>query len=358
MKKYAILLSLFSLVIINSQAQEIIENPEKPLNSKAGRFLKLNEELRITDEGGEFFFRYPSDIKVAPDGSIFMRDQDLLLRFDENGKFLHNYFKKGQGPGEINYLRDYVFEDGKLIIITSSPVKIVTFSFNGELLDDVTLHESFWFLNFQFFKDQKFFFLKNDRPETGDEQGVFDAPYVLISMDKKGQNIMEHFSLPYQFFMTAGASSGLGRLTSIPYKNKFLVISNTEDYLVKLYDLNSYEILRSFKRKYKRIKPPEDYRWGGMYDREGKRLGPPPPKYLYDISAFYIVNDKLWVRTSTIDKEKGFLFDVFEINGSFVDSFYLKSEIGRIISTHDNSIFIRETDENELVKVVKYRIDR
>ncbi len=175
-------------------------------------------------------------------------------------------------------------------------------------------------------------------------------------MDKNGQNVEEHFSLPYQFFMTGGASSGLGRLTSIPYKNKFLFISNTEDYLVKLYDMDSNKNLRSFKRKYKRVKPPKDYRWGGIYSRDGTRMGPPPPKYFTDLSAFYIVNDKLWVRTSTRDDVKGYLIDVFEFDGRFVDSFFLKTDLRGIISTHVDSIFIRETDEDELVTVVKYTI--
>jgi len=174
-------------------------------------------------------------------------------------------------------------------------------------------------------------------------------------MDKNGQNIKGHFSFPYQFFMTGGGWSGLGRLTSIPYKNKFLFIANTEEYLVKLYDIESHKILRSFKRKYKRVKPPKDYRWGGIYSRDGKRLGPPPPKFINDISALYIVNDKLWVQTSTRDEAKGYLIDVFEFDGRFVDSFYLKTN-GRIISSHGDSIFIRESDENELVTVVKYRI--
>ena len=285
MKNLFITLLLVISFLSRLEAQEIIENPEKPLSKNAGRILDLKEELRITD-----------------------------------------------------------------------PVKIVTFLFSGELLDDITLHESFWFQDFQFLKDQRFFFFKNDRPETGDKPGVFDAPHVLISMDKNSQNIEEHLSLPYQFFMTGGASSGLGRITSIPYKNKFLFIANTEEYLVKLYDIESHKILRSFSRKYKRVKPPEDYRWGGIYSRDGQRMGPPPPKFFNDISALYIVNDKLWVRTSTRDEEKGYLIDVFEFDGQFVDSFYLKTEVRGIISTCGDLIFTRETDENELVTVVKYRI--
>jgi hypothetical protein len=349
-------ITLIFVILSLSQiwAQEIIENPEKPMNKNAGRVLELKEELRITDKGGEFFFQFPNNIKVASDGSIFITDRDLLMRFDEQGTFLHNYFKKGQGPGEINYLRDYVFDDGKVIAITSSPLKFVTFLFDGELVDDVTRHEPFWFYNFQFLKDGRFFFFINDRPETGDEPGVFDAPHLLISMEMNGQNIEEHLSLPYQFFMTAGASSGLGRLISVPFEDQFLFINDTEEYLVKIYDIEAQKIVRSIKREYRRVKPPEDYRWPGIYSRDGKRMGPPPPKFLYDINALYIVGDKLWVRTSTRDKEEGYLIDVFDFDGRFVDSFYLRT--GSIISTCGDAIFIRETDENELVSVVKYHI--
>jgi hypothetical protein len=342
------------LLVLNVFSQDVIENPGKPLSKEAGRILELKKELRITDKGGEFFFQFPSNIKVAPDGTIFVSDRDVLLRFDEKGMFLHNYFKKGQGPGEINYLRDYVFDDGKLIAITSSPLKLVTFLFDGELVNDITLHEPFWFYNFQFFKDERFYLFINNRPETGGEPGVFDAPNVLISMDMDGENIEKHLSLPFQFFMTASAWSSLGRLISVPYKDQFLLINDTEEYLVKLYDIEAQKIVRSFKREYRRVKPPDDYRWPGIYSRDGKRMGPAPPKFLNDINALYIVADTLWVRTSTRDKEKGYLIDVFDFDGRFVDSFYLRT--GSIISTCGDAIFIRETDENELVNVVKYRI--
>ncbi|MBE9550666.1 MAG: 6-bladed beta-propeller, partial [Proteobacteria bacterium] len=294
-------------------------------------------------------------VKVAPDGSIFMEDRELLLRFDANGQFIHNFFKKGQGPGELIFIGDYDFQGGELIVIGSNPEKILTFDFNGELLDEVVLHDVPLFTRFQFLSENRLFFFKNERPETGDKPGVFDAPHVLMSMDKDGKNMEEHISLPYQLFMTGGAIMGLGRLTTVPYKNSLLAISHTEEYLVKLYDVESQTMLRSFTRKYKRVKPPKDYRWGGIYGRDGKRMGPPPPEFLYDINALYVVNDTIWVRTSTKDEDKGYLIDVYDLDGRFMDSFYLKTD-GGIVSTHESTIFIKEADEDELVSIVKYRI--
>ncbi|MGB2763397.1 MAG: hypothetical protein WBC20_03200, partial [Candidatus Aminicenantaceae bacterium] len=74
-------LFIFSSVIF---AQEIIKNPEKPSSKKAGRILKLEEVFRITDESGDFYFRYPGDLKVAPDGTIFIADEDQFLKFSSD----------------------------------------------------------------------------------------------------------------------------------------------------------------------------------------------------------------------------------------------------------------------------------
>ena len=116
---------LFLLIITSvSFAQEIIENPKNPTNPNAGRILKIQEVLRITDEGGEFFFQYPTNVQVAPDGTIFLYDREQLLRFDENGKFIHNFYIKGQGPGELNIVRGYTFKDGTLIVINRILLKL------------------------------------------------------------------------------------------------------------------------------------------------------------------------------------------------------------------------------------------
>ena len=83
-------------------AQNIIENPAKPLAKDGGRVLKLTEVWRITDDAGEFFFKYPQDLRIADDGSIFLREVGQFLRFSADGKFLKDIFRKGQGPGEMS----------------------------------------------------------------------------------------------------------------------------------------------------------------------------------------------------------------------------------------------------------------
>ncbi|TET66646.1 MAG: 6-bladed beta-propeller [Candidatus Aminicenantes bacterium] len=355
MRKNIFILLSFFVFTSAIYSQDIIENPAKPINPNAGRILNIQEVLRITDEGGEFYFLGPRYIKVAPDGTIFIYDREQLLRFDENGKFIHNFFKKGQGPGELNFVRNYGFKDGKLIVFNANPYKIVWFDFNGELLNDVKIHDISGDLRFQFLKDDTFYFFKSDIPRPDGKPMIMNVPQVLITLDQFGKKEKELTSFKTKVFATGGAWSGVSRLISVPYKNRYLFVSHTREYLVKLYDTEAQKTLRSFTRKYKRVKPPKDYRFGGIYGRDGKRIGPPLPEFFADISEMYIFKDLLWVRTSTKDEKKGYLIDVFNLEGKFIDSCYLNID-GRLISTHKDFIFVSEEDEDENLQIVIYKI--
>jgi hypothetical protein len=65
--------------------------------------------------------------------------------------------------------------------------------------------------------------------------------------------------------------------------------------------------------------------------------------------------NKLWVKTSTEDSAKGVLFDVFDENSRFVDSFHVGA--GRsLLKVQGDVIFVLEKKEDESFRVVKYKI--
>lgn len=354
MKKIVLKLLFLLIITFVIYAQEMIKNLKNPANLNAGRVLNIQEVLRINDEGGEFYFIGPRYIKVAPDGTIFIYDREQLLRFNKNGELIHNFFKKGQGPGELNFVRNYGFKNGKLFVFNANPYKIVWFDFNGDLLNDIRIHNISGDLRFQFLKDDTFYFFTSDVPRPDGKPMVMNVPQVLITMDQFGNKEKELASFDIQVFTIGGAWSGVSRLLSVPYKNRYLFVSHSRDYLVKLYDIEAQMTLRSFTRKYKRVKPPKDYNFGGIY-QNGKRIGPPIPEFFADISEMYIFKNLLWVRTSTKDEEKGYLIDVFNMEGKFVDSFYLNIN-GSLVATHEDFIFVREKDEDEMLSIVKYKV--
>lgn len=88
MRKTAITFLLFPLLPLCIHAQIVIENPDKPISKGTGITIVLKELLSIDDVGGDYYFKYPRNPKVAPDGSIFVSDHEQLLQFDRKRNFI------------------------------------------------------------------------------------------------------------------------------------------------------------------------------------------------------------------------------------------------------------------------------
>lgn len=354
MKKFLVFLALSFVIVLPFFAQTVVENPEKPLNEEAGRILELREVLRITDEAGDFYFQYPRFLKVAPDGTLFLYDQEELLRFDRNGKFLHNYYKKGQGPGELNYVRNYTFQEDRLIVHSTNPNKIVWFDFAGELVKDQRIFDIPGALRFQLINDGTYYFWKFEFPAREGKPTIVDIPQVLVAVDQKGKEIEDLVSFPIKSYVMGGAMVQYSTLKSVPYKNRFIFISHTREYSVKLFDTRSKKLLRTFNRAYQRIKTPDGHQEAAIII-EGKRYGPEQEKFLNDIDNLFVFDDRLWVLTTTKDSKNRLLIDVFDFEGRFIDSFFLGIS-GILMATHQDRLFVREKDPDELIHLVEYKV--
>ena len=99
--------------------------------------------------------------------------------------------------------------------------------------------------------------------------------------------------------------------------------------------------------------PHDERRWEADFR---KKNGSPKIEYETDIWGLYPAAHKIWVATSTVDKDKGRLIDVFDQDGRFVDSFYLGADRS-LMAVSDDFILCQETNEDETVSIVKYRFD-
>jgi hypothetical protein len=360
MKKSVLLLTFLFIFTSIILPQEIIENPKKPMSKNAGRVLNLEEVFRITDESSEFYFKHPRDLKIAPDGSLFIIDYEQLLQFDSNGNFIKNFFKKGQGPGELSFISSYCFKDQNIIIHNRTPNKIVWFDFNGNLINEFRIHgELPRRSDFRLFYNNTYYFIKSDSPYTKGKIDLIDSPQVLVAITQDRDEVKSLISFPIKIFAIGARGQGaawyeLSSLITALFKDKYLFISHTREYLLKLYDVESQKFLRSFNRDYKRVKTPKDSKEGGI-GWAGKFYSPPRQKYMSDIRNLFVFNGLLWVVTSTINKKKGDLIDVFNFDGEFIDSFFINPK-GYLMTAHKDSIFVLKRDEAENFQIVKYKI--
>jgi hypothetical protein len=366
MKRIALAIGLIAFALASSLAvaQTIIENPAKPDNPQAGRTVTLQEVMRIEDTGKDFYIKYVFGLRVAPDGSIIINDSgEQALQFDAQGRFVRNLMKKGQGPGELTSLDD-IWVEGNQIILCGSPLKAIIFGHDGKMVREITIRGSaYGSFNFVDSNEGNILFSCSGGPDVKGGSGWKDSPQeiIIVAMDRGQAKTLGSFSLP-GWVSTASGSTGVmvyQQFIAVPAGKKNIVISHTPDYLIKLIDSESGNVIRQFRRVYDRIKTksPRNVTNPG----NGR---PPVPEYWADIQALHVVGDKLWVQTSTVDPKKGFLFDVFNLEGRYIDRFYLKwsdkdvdpNRVGQRFTFAGGFVYFADKTADDLVVIRKCRL--
>lgn len=346
----------------------VVNNPEEPMSKNAGRIRQLTEELRITDTQGDFYFISPGNIKIAPDGSIFVLDEKQFLKFDKKGKFIKNLFKKGQGPGEFERIGNYLFSGNEIVVIQGRPNKIVRLDMPGELISEIRPEEGVSKLITCF--EDEYIMARSSFPKlgkAGEEPEIIDINWSLKLVTEDGKVHSTNLDFPVEWYakrvQNAIIANFIVDFTAKPFMDKFLVICHTQEYMLKLLDLESLQIVRTFTREYRKVKHKPD-KTGRVEVRPNSYTLVPPVDYLNDIQKLFIQNKTIWVMTSTVDEGKGILVDVFNQKGEYTDNFYLPVQHQVKIeglSQHPmtitgDALFIVEYDENDIPYVVKYKI--
>ena len=75
--------------------------------------------------------------------------------------------------------------------------------------------------------------------------------------------------------------------------------------------------------------------------------------YEWDVSNLFLNGKELWAQTSTKSEEKGILFDVFNIDGRYLDSFYLGHDRA-LLKVRGDNLFVLERDGEGTYSIVKY----
>jgi DNA-binding beta-propeller fold protein YncE len=92
---------------------------------------------------GQDTFNAPSDILVAPDGSVFVADghggntNARIVKFSKDGKYVKEWGKKGSGPGEFDAPHGLAMDSaGRLFVADRSNSRIQLFDQDGKFLAD------------------------------------------------------------------------------------------------------------------------------------------------------------------------------------------------------------------------------
>ena len=346
-----------ALVVLSSttflNAQQLIKNPEKPLAKNPGRVLELKEIWRVSDEGKDFYFLGGGRLKLAGDGSIFLHCSGAhFLKFDVEGRFVRNIFKFGQGPGELQ--KEFVFDanDRDLFVLDYYANRLSRFDLDGRYVESANLGAASY-SDFLGIRGDTLVFTDAAWPPAKERTGKFmDILHNIQYVTKRGVPLRKVHTFPAKTFLAPGAVMAWDRSIEVLSREGDRIYGfHGREYAVEVLDLQTEKITQRWMRTYPRV-PHVEQQWEPEFR---KKYGRSKIKFDPDIDGLIVNRDLLWVKTSTQDKKNGYLYDVFDANGRFVDSFYLGP--GRVLLNVDGKIlFIMEKRSDETFKFVKYEI--
>ncbi len=192
-------------------AQTIVENPAKPKAANAGRVVAPQEVLAISDEGtSDFYFKRPRGLKTAPDGSLFLLDESQVLQFNKDGKFGRNFFKKGQGPGEVNNVGACLPAVKNFIIHSPYPNKLVFFDLAGKYERELPVRsETRSMMTALLFHGGTFYFETREFPRVKGDPDYVDSPHAILAVDAATGAIKTLTSFVTRAFVVSASSGGL-----------------------------------------------------------------------------------------------------------------------------------------------------
>jgi 6-bladed beta-propeller len=355
--------SLLLLAAAAVSFPQVIENPKSPPGPKAGRVVSLKEVARITDEKGKFLFVQPFAVFTGHDGSVYVQEFKQLLKFDAQGKFVKNLLKRGQGPGELDdNLTDVIVRDKDIILWSSNNYKLIRIELDGRLIEDRKLVHGFLNDLLGVYGGRGFFLrYEIDTAKTKARvSGIFETPRRLVLVPDKGDAVPTPILMPVteaRHFRPGGISvSTISRAMPAPAGDRSVFLFHSPDYLIKLLDLETGEVVRSFRREYDRVK--YEVKTPPGYPAELV------PKYHNDLCRLLWRDDRLWAVTSTFDPKKGILVDVFDREGRYLDNFYLplfkirrnNPQYYAPMAIHGNFLYLLEADDDDLMTLIKYEI--
>jgi len=352
---------------------QILENPAKPRAANAGRVIAPTEVLAISDEGtGDFYFKWPRDLGIGPNGSLLLTDEAQVLEFDADGKFLLNLFKKGQGPGEMPYPGTCLATEKSLVVYSGYPGKLVWFDRAGQLEQEMPVRpEGRASLRLLAHQGGAFLFEAGEFPRTTGDPDFLDNPRTIVAVSPPGGAIkpLTAFVTRAWVVTSPGGGGGMFTVTSLiaaPFGRTFLALSHTEDYLIKLFDPAANKVVREFRRAYARVKGiplTDEEKKGGIYIND-KHYTRPERKFENDVGNLLARNGEIWAVTSTKDASKGILVDVFDGEGVYRDCFWLRLSETAIRALQSPGqcaldggfLWIVERSEDETFAIKKYRV--
>ncbi len=367
----AIPLVLISLLFAIEQrtAAEVI-NPDKP--SRGVWDFQLEKVLEIL-QPGDGFFGQPVSLAVGDDGYIYVYDGKNRINyvFDEEGRFLNAFAKRGQGPGEImGQGKSFPFED-KILIPGRNNVSF--FSRDGRFIESKRQLGQIRRPRIFIDKD-RFISAPLSTFHLPDGKGAI----ILKSLNSREERIIQEFAMHLegsaqrQKMRFDSLIVGLSPIMILGYQNSRVYWGINDTYKINLSDfegntLNTFTVARK-KRKISKEKKKGFFALFKMAEARLDQILDFFPDAISYFTRIEVHNGLIYVFVPDLDMEtlrlKISQIDIFSPSGEYIykANLQLEERIKHLYSLQDNLIikdnflYIACEREDYTIVIHKYRV--
>jgi len=366
---------------ITEDGIEVVINHLEPYKIKGEpSLLSLLKEITIDTEVNIFAELGVTDVLdfcVDSEGHLYLRTrrsgQDLIYKFDSEGKFQLSFGREGQGPGELMSPKSLIEnEEGHIEISDNANRRQYFFDKNGELIREISLPQDIERANI--LSDGNILAIKR---HFNRDAGRGERPIVLSRKDFAEIKILH----PGKSIPNLMLAKTINPLELYMDFNTFRVSKNLiyignygrDEYEFLVYDIEG-KMIRKIRKEYTTVKVPNQIKEELLNMAEELNLNDVLKKVkfpeFYPPFQFFFLDDmgRLYVMTHERGKNpSSFIYDIFNSDGYYIarielDNYgvspYSANELPLPLSVEskNNRIYILREKESGYKELVVYRM--
>jgi hypothetical protein len=344
-----------------------VKNADKPLRGNWD--FKPVKEWEI-DSAGSDVFGIPANMQVSGEGYLYVYDQENKRNyiFDSDGNFVKTYGSRGQGPGEARDQSSVFLVKDKLLIVDVG--RIHYFRLDGTYLHSV-VNSLYSRRPVLFLNEHEFLAVPLGIFEATD----FEAKIKRIDLESGQETVIADFEIFEGGIGRAGKMvgslivPGLTPLMTIGYGNGRLYYGRSDSYKIQVADLSGKQLnIISLDRKKKKVPQVIKNSYFRRYSNMSKQaldqiIATTPDETTY-FCRIEIHRGLIYVFVPDIARRDRQQIDIFSPDGKYLYRGNLTIEENltmmepQIYNPYikDDSLYVSVMDENDNVKIIKYRI--
>jgi len=349
---------------------EVVINHLEPYEIKGeSSYLELAEEIRIDFESVDFAEKgliEPGFVDADSQGNIYVVNyyrspEHFIYKFDKHGQFIKSFGQMGQGPGEIQFFREFnISNQDKIYISDTGNMKVLELDTEGNTIKETRirhgLHETIALEN------DNILARRYIAKPSGDG---FDMSIWLYNSDFQEIKQLDLYRMPE---LNTGAKN-TGLIVSFYWRaanGKIYVGNEQRDYEIWIFDLEG-NLIKKIRKEYTPTEYPEEFK---KQTEKIAKANPStnlvPAKYNPPFNSFFIdEKNRLFVMTYEPGESKEeYIHDIFNSDGIFIGraSIGISGRLGRALNhlkaTAKNNRYYRlRYKENGYVELIVHKMN-